>query len=414
MPEDQAQKPDLSENAGLLAQIVDPLSDRPSARVYENMKADPVVGEILGRKKVTYREMALVASAVVATLDDHIRKLEERVEALEPIEQRWKRLGTVINAPLIGGPGAVFNGDDDALEGDESNRFSEEKAHSASNEESAWFLRYLTLRNILGVLLIVITLSASFFAWYNRDYRSQLSLKDSELTTRRAQVSELTTERNQLTTQISEYADRSREQKAEFERLGLELEASRRVEDQLRTQLSEQRTGHSTALQQLQTSHREELGRLQDQLGKTGEEQVRLLQDQIAQLRSQLEGTAGELSTLQGKERNQAEELATLRATSAGTADELQRWKDLYAGMKQERDSLADKATALEAEVAEAEFQVGQARTAWNLLIEYLGKKRAGGRSGDVTLLRRDLDDQMTTIRGWAQQVPGMTQRIDR
>src|SRR5690349_9172301 len=92
------------ENPGdenMLTRYLDPSADKPSARMYANLSSDPVLAEVIRRKQPSYREMLMVVSAIVASLDDRIGELESE-------RRGWDRATHLLNVPLFAGnPGAT-------------------------------------------------------------------------------------------------------------------------------------------------------------------------------------------------------------------------------------------------------------------------------------------------------------------
>jgi hypothetical protein len=87
LPATTAETPSISE-------YFEGRTEKPSARVYNNLASDPMMAEVVRRKRLSYREMTLVVSSVVGALD-------ERIEELEARDGTWRRLRGALNAPLI-------------------------------------------------------------------------------------------------------------------------------------------------------------------------------------------------------------------------------------------------------------------------------------------------------------------------
>jgi hypothetical protein len=140
-----------------IAEVLDTEDSKPSSQLYRQLFSDPMFNYLTTRRKLTHRELLLVASTVVSSLDKELIQLRKSAE-------RMARLRSFVNAPLL-----------ESVKQSTSKDTAGEAGPSPA--EAQWFLHYLSLRNVLGALVIALSLSGGFFAWWNQDYRSLLDAR---------------------------------------------------------------------------------------------------------------------------------------------------------------------------------------------------------------------------------------------
>ena len=133
-------------------EILESLTGVPySHRILDLVKSNPLL--MLKRSKdgtISEHDSALMATTILSAADDRIRALEERNAILE-------RRNSVINGPMF--LPAPAKSDDPKIPPAEPN----------------WFLQYLTLRNFLSVLVLLVGALWTFFTWYSADKGAQLT-----------------------------------------------------------------------------------------------------------------------------------------------------------------------------------------------------------------------------------------------
>ncbi|KXJ04364.1 hypothetical protein AC249_AIPGENE18624, partial [Exaiptasia diaphana] len=353
--EDMTDSPDVAEPtqqltnqpSGTLSEYFASRGDKASARIYANIATDPVVAEISRRKKLNYREMLLVVSGVVGSLDDKIEELERSVGT-------WRQVSSAMNSPLI----AV----DRAQPADSiSDEVPEQDIDLA---EAHWFLKYLTLRNVLGVLVVVLTLSSSFFAFWNKDYRSLIDGAKKRAATAESELLE-------AKKKIRELEEEKANSGFEIRRLGGLLGAAEDAKEDLRK--------------------------------RNGELESRFTQ-QVSQSTAQSVDLAKELGD--------AKALATRFESERDEARrELSRWKGL--AQQHERTS-GSRATALSAEESKSSTLASErddAVTAWNQLVGFLGTKKKGW-PAEITVRVSDLETQLSELETFTKKIDGMRRNL--
>jgi flagellar motility protein MotE (MotC chaperone) len=329
-----------------LAEIFDE-SGRPSTDIYRNLFSDPIFAHLADRKKLSYRELLLVVTTVVGALDKELVLLRRS-------SARYERVNSIINAPLIS-PQSVkkTEGQDDEP--------GEEGKDKAGKEESHWFLRYLTLRNVLGALVVAISLAGGFFAWLNQDYRSILDA-------RKERVKDLEGQIERFTKQISE-------KDQEFFKSVDKLRSAETARDQLG-------------------------GRLQG-----AEDQVKSLQ---ASIRSLQQASGAQASAVQSVEELKAE-LERVR-TEKGASDQASaEWRSRYNELNariREKESLV---TQKELELSKADSRLRNSVDAWNQLLTYLYSHST---TYKTEVQRSYLDAQLKTLADYTRDVPNMKQAL--
>ena len=316
--------------------------DKPSARIYRNLANDPMILEAGRRKKPSYRELLFLASGVVAALDEQIQDREAR-------EQRYRRL----DIPLITAPRSE---DRSPVPG---------ATPSPNKNEAHWILSYLTLRNVLGVLVVVVTLGSGFFAWWNKDYRSLVAGAEKRS--------------EQLSEQVLELK-----------------EQLRTAETSLSTQMADGK-------------------RLEGLLGAADDE-ARDLKQRIATLEEQRDTQASQ-STAQTVDL--AKELGEAKAHAASLASQLtsanadvERWRDLAKDHERTVETRSTQLGEAEADASEATTQKDKAVIAWNQLIYFLGQHETGGFRSKVEVPTKKVKEQLAELKQYTSEVKGMRREL--
>jgi hypothetical protein len=133
-------------------ELVDGPTGTPySHRILELARDNPLL--VLKRTKdgaISEHDVAVMATTILSAADERIRSLEARNALLE-------RRNSVINGPMfLPAP-------------------SKSVDPKAPPLESNWFLQYLTLRNFLSALIVIVGALWGFFTWYSADKGVQLS-----------------------------------------------------------------------------------------------------------------------------------------------------------------------------------------------------------------------------------------------
>lgn len=302
---------------GALVELFESRREKPSSQIYANLASDPVVSALLRRKEPTYRELVLVVSTVVGALDS-------RIEELEKAARPWERLSNTLNAPLIS---AESKGRKKSDEEEDEGNDSEEKPDAA---EAKWLLKYLTLRNLGGALVTVLTLSTGFFAFINRDYRSIQELQEKKITG--------------LT-----------------EELGVKEKELDKVKDQVRDRdvKNQELEGRLLAADQKISSFKQQVNTLEKQnkaATVTATEQAKLAQD-LAEAR-------GRIRELENAAKNASADQEDFRKSLKETED------NVAARSREIRD--------LENQLKEKKAQLNGAVDSWNGLLRFIDNRRAG------------------------------------
>jgi len=305
---------------------------KASARIYANIASDPVIAEVTKRKKLNYREMLLVGGGVVGALDDRIQELEAR-------DGSWRRLTGAINAPLLlSAPSSDSKDIDD-------------KEPEIDPAETQWFLKYLTLRNVLGSLVVVISLAAGFFAWWNQDYRSMIDGSEK----RAKKLAEEVLKKDQ---EIRTLQEQQRTQATEISSIegllkGVQ-DAKKKAENRV-AKLESQRDKQAASTNAVSVDLAKELG---DAKGAVAEFETKFANERVEskrwkKLAGQHEKTA--------KERSEQLAIADRRASEAVASKDktVDAWNQLLFFLEQEKEPLGRniqfKTKALEEQLKELE-----------------------------------------------------------
>lgn len=324
-----------------IGEFLESHSEKPSKKIYENLVSDPIFAEVSNRKKLNYREMLLVVSTVVGALD-------KEIERLKPYENRLSIASKVINEPILGKPRNIPN-EPGGIAGD------------PDVDEARWVLKYLTIRNVAGVFLIMITLSSGLFAFINKDYNSILSEREIEIGDLQEKHSKLISEKSIL------------EQKLEGKKE--EISAKDQTISSLENRLD---------------AADQKYALLQKEFTKVSEAQKQGAQIDAEGLKN-IGELKGKIESLKGKINLEKQNVS--------------HWKRMYQGSK---DSLGNKITEVEKYerlVSIAEADLSKAVDAWNQLLTYLYSK-SGKRS--VDLKTKDLKTMIGNLERYTKDIDGM------
>lgn len=127
-----------------------------SSRVLRNLAKSPLYKPKRGKDgSPSEKELLTIATTLLAAADERITALEKKA--------------LVLNAPLFQSPMLLGDGGE---------------GHNDKSEAS-WLMKYLTLRNFAGVMVLLVGAIWAVFTWYSADKGAQLTvanqrLKDSE------------------------------------------------------------------------------------------------------------------------------------------------------------------------------------------------------------------------------------------
>ena len=140
------------EPAPLSLSYLENQNDSFSAGIVRELKDSVFFRPRLNKKGVpTDESMLLLASSIIASADRHIRKIDTRNEQLENKLSLW-------NGPMFQNavPAPSDAGADIGVDG----------SGTPPAEEIGWFGRHLTLRNVLGVFVVVSGVIWTYFVFY--------------------------------------------------------------------------------------------------------------------------------------------------------------------------------------------------------------------------------------------------------
>jgi hypothetical protein len=129
-----------------------PGSETYSSRVLRILAKNPLFQPKIGKDgKPSPKEMLTVASTLLSAADERIASLEKRA--------------SVLNAPMFQRP---------MLSGGNAEIATEDK-------ETSWLMKYFTLRNFAGVVIVLVGGLWTVFTWWTADRSVQLQHAQSEL-----------------------------------------------------------------------------------------------------------------------------------------------------------------------------------------------------------------------------------------
>jgi len=337
-----------SSRVDILTNYFEARQEKMSAKIYRNLTLDPVVSVIFRRKEPTYRELVLVVSTVVSALDN-------RIEELEKSTRPWDRLSNTLNAPLLSAKPVEESkkeAKDEGVKGEEE----------SDSHEAKWLLKYLTLRNLGGALLTVLTLSTGFFAFINRDYRSLLDARDKRI--------------EDLAEELKVREGALEQTKEQLRKLDSK---SKSIEGRLVA------SGQQTAALQ---------GRIKELERKRDEAVVKGADGQV-QLAKELGDARVKIGELE-------------RDLSAANAN-LETVRNNWATETENASSRSKTMKDLETKLSTAQTRLNSAIDSWNSLLNFLGSQREGWK---IEMKGSELRAHLETLERYTSRVDGMLSQV--
>lgn len=131
-----------------------------TSKVFNGLKENEFFKPKTKSGSITAHDMLIVAMTVISAADVEIHRLNRRTEALER-HSRW------LNAPMF-----AIAQPKRSTDAPENKEASDSKLGDPA--ESGWLSKYLTLRNFLSAMVVLISAIAGFFAWWTQDENVQL------------------------------------------------------------------------------------------------------------------------------------------------------------------------------------------------------------------------------------------------
>lgn len=126
-----------------------------SARILNNLASNPFFTGTLRGKKPTDKQLLLIASVIISTLD-------ARIDDAQREASRWR---AVLDGPLfqrsLPAPNPQVPDPPEGLE------------QTLERAEQRWFQRYLTLRNILGASVTFLTMLGAVLVFLTANYKGR-------------------------------------------------------------------------------------------------------------------------------------------------------------------------------------------------------------------------------------------------
>jgi hypothetical protein len=148
-----------------------------SAQILAKVLHSEAPNELVFPLKLTPSSRNAIARTVMAACDQKIVDCERDIALLkrERDQSNIRRVVTFINTPLIAaGTPPVATGDEIR---------DEEIQKRLDDQEARWFLRYLTLRNILAFLVVFLGIVGSVIGFTIKEYRDKAGDLNGSLTT---------------------------------------------------------------------------------------------------------------------------------------------------------------------------------------------------------------------------------------
>jgi predicted nucleic acid-binding Zn-ribbon protein len=303
-----------------------------------------------GRKKLNNRELAIMASTVVGALDAQIaalmaeiKELKEEILRLRKEGRVLEKMSQIINAPLFlvasEKQPITETPSGGTQEGAEAEPASESKA-ALDKAENEWFVRHLTLRNVLATTVVLIGMAAGFFAWFNKDYRSLLQAKD-------ARILEMTSEVSRALTLNASNVNVVADKEVEIKKVNSDYRSLEIRNGTLEERISVMDAEHKRILEKAMSSTTTD-----------AKEQIKLTEE-VGRANSKITGLEAELKA--AKEKLQAMD------------------KTLNGALETIRDARRDGEVARSRQ-AQISAQLNDAVSAWNQLVTYLASKAGKGK----------------------------------
>jgi hypothetical protein len=143
-----------------------------SARILAKLLRPDAASEDVFPLKLTGPTRNAIARSVTAACDEKIADCLREITALkrERDQSNYQRVITLINTPLIAAGSATTP----AQKGEDKTT-DEEKQKRLDAQEAQWFLRYLTLRNILAFLVVFLGIVGSVIGFAVNEYQNKLA-----------------------------------------------------------------------------------------------------------------------------------------------------------------------------------------------------------------------------------------------
>lgn len=179
---------------------------------------------------VTDRDMLLLASAVIASSDKHIRATDKRNDQLESRLSWWNSPMFQTAAPPLALAAAPTVDDE------------------ATQAASSWFVRHLTLRNLASVIVVVVSGVWVFFTWYTSDKNEQLTHVKSLLESSERRAADTEKSKEQLEKDFNFYKDNAKDISKENETLKASVAAQKAKAEEASKAAAAQRTENTKLL----------------------------------------------------------------------------------------------------------------------------------------------------------------------
>jgi len=400
----------------LVAAAGDPTMPRPKAslQLYANLSDDPMVAEIVRRsrgKRLSLKDMVLIQAAIIAALDQQITDQKNEIARYARELRPWNRAREVFTGPLLGGgterrAWSGGGGDDGPPDG--SDRMPD-------SSEPHWFLKYLTLRNVLGVLTVSLAAAWAVFAWTNRHHTDLIKVYQEQVAEARATSSDLSEKNEMLKTDLGELKSLVADKEHELDRLQNELDDAAADRASLSEELAALKAAHEDELAVEQAAANARLAELQNIIESLESEDKKVVTD----LQAKLDEAKAKVADLNTKHQRALERASGLERTiseqESRIAEAKKRetdWERRFEESETTRNWQSGSISALKTQVADTRLQHDQAVRAWNTLLEYLNDIGFNRKSGTASVERKAMRKYVSDLGIIVQQVPGMAQQI--
>jgi DNA repair exonuclease SbcCD ATPase subunit len=223
------------------------LAEKPkaySAQLLERLNARGAIDGILPLKTTPAARIA-IARTIMASSDQKIEDLEERIRVM----QRERDMSLASRVLLAANTPIFAAGRTPPAPSQDDQKKAEDKA--LEDAENRWFSRYLTLRNILGFLVVFVGLVGSVFAFTVSEYEKHSTALDQTIkdlnvdkTKLQAEKVSLEAERAKLQVQVNNLQGQA----------GPQLAAAKEQVDSLTKQLNQANASLAQATKNLTTA----------------------------------------------------------------------------------------------------------------------------------------------------------------
>lgn len=320
-------------------------SKKPSSEIYKNLANDPILSEAIRRKKPTYREMLIIATTVIASQDRDILRLKN-------FEGNWNKVTKIIDEPIFSKSDATNS-----------------PACSDNITEAEWVQKYLTVRNVAGAALLIITLGTSFFSFINKDYRSLIQNREQ-------QIEDLKEEKGIVVSEKLKLANKNDENNTLIISLKGEISSLEH-----RVIAAEQKT-------EIYKDQYESAKKSSAASAASGEQNVQTLHEEITNLTAQIGDFKAELAAEKQKTLSQSMQI-----------------KDLQKLLNEQRDLASNNET----KITNLDIDLNRAVAAWNDLLTYIYSK---DKRGSLNFRTKLLKDKLRTLEEYTHKVQGMKSKL--